>query len=138
MREAVVAAGAPSSIDAQRQLAAGAPGALLARAEWSEALGRARRMLEAARDRDRRSQVRTALAQGSSRARGAFSTSLDALTTLLHERVRAATAAADAHGARSAARALNAVEDAKEQATGNVNPQLVTSDLLRRLEALLA
>jgi hypothetical protein len=39
--------------------------------------------------------------------------------------------------AREAARALDVVEEAKERATGNVNPQLITSALLRQLEALL-
>jgi hypothetical protein len=76
--------------------------------------------------------------QGSARARGAFSTALDALTTLLHERVRAATVRGNAHGATSAARALDVVDRAKERATGNVNPQLITSELLRKLEDLLA
>ena len=35
-------------------------------------------------------------------------------------------------------RLYGAVERAKERATGNVNPQLITSELLRDLEALLA
>ena len=95
-------------------------------------------MLESATNRDRRAQIRTALAQGSTKSRGAFSTSLDALTTLLHERVRASAERGNAGGATSAARALDLVEDAKERATHNVNPQLITSELLRRLEALLA
>jgi hypothetical protein len=43
----------------------------------------------------------------------------------------------NARGARGAARALDVVEEAKERATGNVNPQLITSELLRRLEELL-
>jgi uncharacterized protein (DUF2336 family) len=82
--------------------------------------------------------MKTALMQGSSRSRGAISTSLDALTTLLHERVRAAAERDNARGATAAARALDVVERAKERATGNVNPQLITSDLLRRLEGVLA
>ena len=83
-------------------------------------------------------QMKTALMQGSARARGAFSTALDALTTLLHERLRAAVARGNAHDATSTARALDVVERAKEHATGNVNPQLITSELLRKLEGLLA
>lgn len=136
MREAVAAAGVPTALAAQVRLAAGAPGALLGRAEWGDALARARRMLDAATSRDRREQVRTALMQGSNRARGAFSTSLDALTTLLHERVRSGAdrGAAEAAGA---ARAMGCVELAKERATGNVNPQLITSELLRQLESHL-
>ena len=137
MREAIAAAGVPQRLEEQRRLAAGAPGALLARGEWADALARARAMLEAAVAGDRREQMRAALIQGGARARGAFSTSLDALTTLLHERARAAAERGNGHGARVAATALDAVEEAKERATGNVNPQLITSELLRRLEATL-
>ncbi len=138
MQAAIAAAGGPKRSEEQRRVAHGAPGALIAGAEWADALVRARRMLDAASNRDRQDQMRTALAQGSAKARGAFSTSLDALTTLLHERVR--TAAERGHGAaaNSAARALDAVEAAKLRATGNVNPQLITSELLRQLERLIA
>ena len=135
MQDALRAAGAPTRIDEQRRLAAGAPGALLAGLEWSEALARARSMLDAAVAGDRCEQMRTALAQGGARARGAFSTSLDALTALLHERARAASDRGNGEGARTAAGAIDAVEEAKELAAGNVNPQLITSELLRRLEA---
>jgi DNA polymerase III subunit delta' len=137
MKEALAAAGVPGRLEDQRRLAAGAPGSLLARGEWSDAVARARRMLDAAAGADRREQMRTAMAQGSSKARGAFSTSLDALTTLLHERARAAVERGNSGNARVAARALDVVEDAKELAAGNVNPQLITSELLRRLETLL-
>jgi DNA polymerase III subunit delta' len=137
MREALVTADVPQRLDEQRRLAGGAPGALLARGEWADALVRARSMLEAADAGDRRDQMRVALVQGGAKARGAFSTSLDALTTLIHERARAAVDRGNANGARAAARALDAVEEAKERATGNVNPQLITSELLRRLEAVL-
>ena len=137
MRDALDAAGVPGRWEEQRRLAAGAPGALLARGEWSEALARARRMLDAATTADRREQLRTALLQGSAKSRGAFSTSLDALTTLLHERARASIDRGNLRGAREAARALDVVEEAKERATGNVNPQLITSELLRQLEVLL-
>ncbi len=137
MREALATADVPQRLDEQRQLAGGAPGALLARGEWADALVRARAMLEAVDAGDRRGQMRVALVQGGAKARGAFSTSLDALTTLIHERARAAVERGNANGARAAARALDAVEEAKERATGNVNPQLITSELLRRLEAVL-
>jgi DNA polymerase-3 subunit delta' len=137
MRDAVTGAGAPRNLDEQLRLAGGAPGSLLRGAEWGDALARARRMLDAATSRDRREQAKTSLMQGSSRARGAFSTSLDALTTLLHDRVRAAAERANAVGARGAARALDCVEQAKERASANVNPQLITSELLRQLESHL-
>jgi DNA polymerase III subunit delta' len=138
MRDAVAAAGGPKRAAEQLRLAGGAPGALLSGAEWEDALARARRMLDAASNRDRREQVKTSLMQGSSKARGAFSTSLEALTTLLHERVRASAERGNARGADAAARAMDAVEQAKERATGNVNPQLITSELLRQLESHLA
>ena len=137
MRDALASAGVPQRLDEQRGLAKGAPGALLARGEWAEALARARSLLDAAVEGDRRDQMRAALVQGGAKARGAFSTSLDALTTLIHERSRAAVERGNARGARVAAQALDAVEEAKELATGNVNPQLITSELLRRLEAAL-
>ena len=134
MREALTAAGVPERADERRRLAAGAPGSLLGRAEWSEALARAQRMLDAAGGRDRKAQMRVALGQGAAKARGAFSTSLDALSSLLHERARAALQRGNPAAARAAARALDDVEQAKERASGNVNPQLITSELLRRLE----
>ena len=137
MQKELAAAGVPAAPEARRRLAAGAPGLLLAQSEWADALTRARGMLDAASAADRREQMRTALLQGSAKARGRFSTSLDALTSLLHERSRAAVERGNHRGARAAARAVDLVEDAKERATGNVNPQLITSELLRQLEAVL-
>ena len=134
MREELTKAGVPERADERRRLAAGAPGALLGRAEWAEALARAQRMLDVAGNRDRKAQMRVALGQGAAKARGAFSTSLDALSSLLHERARAALQRGNTNGARAASRALDDVELAKERASGNVNPQLITSELLRRLE----
>ncbi len=138
MQQAILAAGGPKKLEEQRRLANGAPGSLVAGAEWADAIARARRMLDAASNADRREQVRTALNQGSNKARGAFSTSLDALTTLLHERMRASVERGNNGPASGAARALDCVEAAKTRATGNVNPQLITSELLRQLEGLLA
>jgi DNA polymerase-3 subunit delta' len=137
MRDAIARSGGPKGLPEQRTVAAGAPGALLAGGEWADALARARRMMDAASARDRKEQMKTSLMQGSSKARGAFSTSLDALTTLLHQRVRAAAERGNGRSASSAARGLDAVERAKTRAAGNVNPQLITSELLRELEALL-
>ena len=138
MQEAIAAAGGPRKLEEQRRVANGAPGALVAGAEWADAIARATRMLEAAANRDRRAQMKTALAQGSSKSRGAFTTSLDALTTLLHDHVRGAASRGDSARAAAAARAMDCVEKAKAQATGNVNPQLITSELLRQLERLIA
>ncbi|MEP6620632.1 MAG: hypothetical protein ABJE47_15010 [bacterium] len=138
MQEAVIAAGGPRKLEDQRRLANGAPGALLAGAEWADAIARARRMLDAASNRDRQEQMRTSLMQGANKARGAFTTALDALTTLLHERVRSSAERNNPRAAASAAKALDLVEAAKTRATGNVNPQLITSELLRQLERLIA
>jgi DNA polymerase III subunit delta' len=134
MRDALTAAGVPARVEERRRLAAGAPGSLLGRAEWADAMSRAQRMLDAAGNRDRREQMRVALGQGAAKARGAFSTSLDALSALLHERARVSLQRGNSDAARAASRALDVVEHAKELAAGNVNPQLITSDLLRRLE----
>jgi DNA polymerase-3 subunit delta' len=138
MQAAIAAAGGPKKLEEQRRLANGAPGALVAGAEWAAALARARRILDAASNRDRQEQMRTALAQGASKARGAFSTALEALTTLLHERARAAAERGNGAGARGAAMALDEVERAKERAAKLVNPQLITSQLMRSLERLIA
>lgn len=138
MQEAIAAAGGPRKREEQRRVANGAPGVLVAGAEWADAIVRAQRMLDAASNADRGEQARTALMQGSSKARGAFSTSLDALTTLLHDRVRAAAERGNGAAASAAACSLDVVEAAKNRATGNVNPQLITSELLRQLERLMA
>jgi DNA polymerase-3 subunit delta' len=138
MHAAVKEAGDPSTLDEQRRVANGAPGILLAEAEWADAVTRARRMLDAASNRDRREQARTSLTQGSNKARGAFSTALEALTSLLHERVRASSDRGNARDAVGAARAMDAVELAKERATGNVNPSLIASELMRDIEGLLS
>ena len=115
----------------------GAPGRLLERDSWAEATAQARQILDVAISPDRASRYRLAFAQGSSRARGSFSDTLDALEVLLHDRVRRAAGAGDDLAAVGAARSLGLVERAKEQATGNVNPQLLTAALLRDLSALL-
>ena len=138
MQEAVREAGGPANLPEQRRLAAGAPGSLLAGAEWAEALERAGRILDAAGSADRREQMKTALLQGSSKARGAFSTALDALTSLLHDRVRSATERGSLQTAAATARALDCVEQAKERAAGNVSPQLIVSELIRQLQGTLA
>ncbi|MEP6731335.1 MAG: hypothetical protein ABJE10_11880 [bacterium] len=138
MQDAIAAAGGPKKLDEQRRVSNGAPGALVAGAEWAAAIVRARRMLDAATNRDRQDQMRAALAQGSSKARGAFSTALDALTTVLHERARAAAERGNGAAARAAAQAIDEVEKAKERAAKLVNPQLITSELIRQIERLSA
>jgi DNA polymerase-3 subunit delta' len=117
-------------------LAGGAPGRLIGREAWEAALGQARRILDAATARDRGARMRVALAQGGFGARGKFSDTLDALTMLLHERSRVAVGRGNAAEASGAARAVAVVEEAKELASGNVNPQLLTASLLHQLSVL--
>jgi DNA polymerase-3 subunit delta' len=118
------------------QLAGGAPGRLIGRDAWQASIAHARRVLDAAVSPDRGAQFRVALAQGGAGARGKFSDMLDALTVLLHERTRAAAREGDAGRAAHAARAIEAVERAKERANGNVNPQLLSASLIRQLATL--
>ena len=127
----------PKGRDERLRIANGAPGALLAQSAFGEALDRARRMLDAAVSGDRATRMQVAFVQGSARARGSFSDSLDALTVLLNQRVRTAVDRSDAAAAVNAARAADAVERAKERAAGNANPQLVTFTLLGELGATL-
>ena len=119
------------------RLAGGAPGKLIARDAWQAALTQARRLLDAARSPDRGTRMRAALGQGASGARGKFSDTLEALTVLLHDRSAAAARKGDDREAAGAARAIDAIEEAKELADGNVNPQLVTAALLRQISPLV-
>jgi DNA polymerase-3 subunit delta' len=118
------------------RLAGGAPGRLVNREAWRAALSQAERILEAANGADRGAKMRAALSQGASGARGKFSDTLDALTFLLHDRARTASRRGDARAALGASKAIQAVEDAKDQAYHNVNPQLLTAMLLRQMSAV--
>jgi hypothetical protein len=79
---------------------------------------------------------RAAFVQGTAKARGRFSDTLDVLSALLHDRVRS-TAGRDDRVASGAAAAVDAVERAKELASGNGNPELITASLLREISPLL-
>jgi DNA polymerase-3 subunit delta' len=130
------AEGAPRDPDDRIRAAAGAPGMLLGGPGWDEALQGARRLLDTLDRGDRADRFRSAFAQGGSRARGGFSTMLDALTMLLHQRVRQSALASDEERAIGAARAIEAVERTKELARGNVSPQLASAALLSDLSGL--
>lgn len=127
-----------ASTDALVRAAAGAPGRLMGADDWSAAIDGARRLIEAARRHDGGAIAKVALAQGATGARGKFSDVLDALTVLLHERARAAAESSDQRAALGAARAMDAVEEAKAMASGNVNPQLLTASLVRTMSGCLA
>jgi DNA polymerase-3 subunit delta' len=118
-------------------LAGGAPGRLLASASLREATEQAQRLLQAATSPDRARGYRVAFGQGAARARGSFSDTLDALEVLLHQRVRSGVASGNERLSSGAAKALEVVERVKEQASGNVNPQLLTAALIREMSTLI-
>ena len=130
-------AGVARSADDRLRLAGGAPGTLLGTASDDEAFTAAKALLAAAQS-DRAEQMKAAFTLGGSRARGFFSDLLDALTVLLHQRARDAATYGDRRGALRASRAIDAVEDAKLRAAGNVNPQLLGASLVRQLAEHLA
>jgi len=125
------------SVEELVETAGGAPGRLLAGSILRDAAAQARRLLDAATSRNRSLRYKAAMTQGASRARGSFTDSLNALEVLLHQVVRDATHSGNVSEASGAAKALELVERAKEQAAGNVNPQLLTAGLLRDMAALI-
>jgi DNA polymerase-3 subunit delta' len=125
----------PRNVEERVRLAAGAPGALLSASTTADALTLANAIL-AAPSAGAAERFKLGLSFGSSRARGFFSEVLDALTAVLHGRVRERTDAGDDDGARRAALAVRAVEQAKLRASGNVSPQLIGSSLLREFAEL--
>lgn len=128
-----VAAALPTGAAADLvRIANGAPGALIGALDRSTAVDRARQLLTAA-EQGREAMLRAAFSSSSSKARGAFSDVLDALTILLHERAREATQHGDEPSARRAVRAIPEVETAKRLAEGNINPQLITARLVHAL-----
>ncbi|MDQ3699260.1 MAG: hypothetical protein M3373_14745, partial [Gemmatimonadota bacterium] len=126
----------PGSAEERARGAAGAPGSLL-RGGHAKALAVARELVSATTKGDAE-WARALLKFGGSGARGLFSEVLDALTLLLHERLRSAAGSADERQAASISHAIEAIEQAKGRAAGNVNPQLLAASLGRNLrEAML-
>ncbi len=132
VREAL---GAGVEDEERLRLCEGAPGRLLGHDEQAAVFKRAHAFIEAARG-GRERWLRAAFGQGGKGARGAFSDVLDAVSVLLHERSRTAAAAGHDDAARAAARAMRAVEQAKEAAQQNVSPQLLSARLMRELSHL--
>jgi DNA polymerase-3 subunit delta' len=116
--------------------AGGSPGRLLAGALWTQALDNARKILDAASGKPA-AAYEAAWGQASTKARGSFADTLDALTIALHERARASVRRGADDAALSATRAIEAVEVAKERVDTNVSPQLITVNLIRQLQELL-
>lgn len=123
----------PKSADQRLGLAAGAPGRLFAGAAQGVAEEQAERMLKAAASGRTSDRIRAAMAAGSSKARGTYSDSLDALNRLLHARLRAATDSGRDDEALRASHAIAEVERVRFYTTGNVNPQLLTASLLNNI-----
>lgn len=124
--------------DAERvRAAAGAPGRLFGSEARSIAMTAARRLLDAASSGIGSRIHAASLSVAIAGARGAFTETLDSLLFLLGERMREALHAKDSRQAALASRAATLVERAREQARGNVNPQLITSRLLREISAIL-
>lgn len=114
------------------KIAGGAPGTLIGDGDRGTAITRAKALLAAA-EGGAEQRLRAAFTAGSSKARGAFTDVLDALTALVHERAREAAQRGDESSARRAARIVPLIEEAKESAAGNANPQLVTAQLLETI-----
>jgi DNA polymerase-3 subunit delta' len=117
--------------------AAGAPGRLFGGEARSIAMTAARKLMDAASSGVDSRIHAASLSVGLAGARGAFTETLDSLLLLLGERMRAALHEKDGRQAARASRAATLVERAREQARGNVNPQLITSRLLREISAIL-
>jgi DNA polymerase III subunit delta' len=130
---ALKAMGVKESVDALLQRALGAPGSLLASKNDAALRTRAAAVVDAATSADPSRRYIVALQQGGWGARGGFSDLLDAVTGQLHQAAREAVIAGDSDRAVRYARAVELVEDAKETTLTNVNPSLVTADLVERL-----
>lgn len=115
--------------------AGGSPGRLLAGGEHGSERRAAERVLEAvAGSAAERSEL--ALSQGVSAARGAFTELLDSLASVLEGRARAAATRSDWAEIGSSGAAIERVMRAREQAQGNVNPQLALAVLMDDLATL--
>jgi DNA polymerase-3 subunit delta' len=118
--------------DADIRGAAGAIGRLAAPAEASEKAAKgARAIAEAVRSGGGAAYER-ALAQAPWQARGAFTDLLDALAVELSQDIRKGMP----EGAAAAVAALSRVQAAREQAQGNVNPQLILAALVDEMSGV--
>ena len=130
--------GAPRSAAERLSLAAGAPGQLFGDESRGRSIAAARKLMDAALGQNESARHAAAMSVGGSGARGSFTDTLDAMLVLIGERMRAALHDADEARALGASRAADAVTRARERASGNVNPQLITARLLRELATSLA
>jgi hypothetical protein len=94
-------------------------------------------LMDAALATNASARYAAAMAIGGKGARGAFTETLDAMLVLIGERMRSALHDSDEARALAASRAADSVARARERASGNVNPQLITAQLLHELAASL-
>jgi hypothetical protein len=90
-------------------------------------------LADAAISRQPAQQYATALRQGSAGARGAFADTLNGLTAALYAQLRSAVDRHEVSRARAVCRAIVDVEHAKDGLARNINPQLVTGQLIRTM-----
>lgn len=127
----------PSGDRAAIGVASGAIGRLLDSQGRASSFDMARRFIDVARKGDQQRAASLALAQTGWGARGGFTDTLDALVEELIDQVRAAVETGEDGLARSAAAAVDLVEEAKTRAYGNNNPQLIASNLISEMTRLL-
>jgi DNA polymerase III subunit delta' len=127
----------PADLSDRIDYSGGAPGRLLAGESWQTAMDNAGRMLDSVIGKPA-AHYEAAWSQATTKARGSFADTLDALTVKLHERARTSMNREARHEALAATRAIEAVEVAKERVTSNVSPQLITVNLVRELKELLS
>jgi DNA polymerase-3 subunit delta' len=117
--------------------AGGAPGELFASSSTSNALAAAKKLLDAALRPGgpdaTAERMKAATRQGVAGARGAFTDTLEALTLLLHDRVRRTALEGHQADARRAAQGIVLVEQMRLRAYGNVSPQLLAAALVEDL-----
>lgn len=119
----------------------GAPGELFGADSMTVALSAAQRMLDAALEpstpNGSAERIKVAARQGVAGARGTFTDILEALTHLLHRRVKELVSIGRDVDARRTASALMLVEHTKAKAQGNLSPQLLSAALLTSLHRTL-
>ena len=123
----------PKDANQRVSLAAGAPGRLFGGSAQGEALEQAQRILKAVDSGRRAERIRAAMSQGSSKARGRYSDTLDALNRLLRDRLQSAADAGDSRNALHASYSISEVERFRQYTTQNANPQLLTAALLESI-----
>jgi len=114
--------------------AAGAPGLLLEGTAHESAAAHAGGWLKAL-SMDASGRFVAILSEKPSGARGAFADALDALEGQLHERLQDAVHSGSPSSV-ALTRAQDAVESARNRTGHNVNPALITAELLRELHSL--